>query len=78
MAINNSGRYGEDLSRPPDQRSGESREAYLLRLKEWQRKRSMSGSKAGTRKKESQPEPKKKESAGGWMGKVTRALGGGK
>lgn len=67
----NSGRYGEDFSKAPTQKPGESAQAYGMRLKEWQRKRSMSGSAA------KKPTPqKKKEPAGGWVDKLLRGLDG--
>src|SRR3546814_1812909 len=44
----NRGRYGQDFSAPPKQGENESRADYNQRLKEWQRRRSMSGGKAGT------------------------------
>src|SRR3546814_3116808 len=77
----NRGRYGQDLSAPPKQGENESRADYNQRLKEWQRRRSMSGGKAGTQttaQPKSKPAAKsqKKESPGGWMGKVVRALSG--
>src|SRR3546814_8090615 len=75
----NRGRYGQDFSAPPKQGENESRADYNQRLKEWQRRRSMSGGKAGTQttaQPKSKPAAKsqKKESPGGWMGKVVRAL----
>src|SRR3546814_2798332 len=77
----NRGRYGQDFSAPPKQGENESRADYNQRLKEWQRRRSMSGGKAGTQttaQPKSKPAAKsqKKESPGGWMGKVVRALSG--
>ena len=63
------GRYNEDFSTAPSQNAGESAQAYGARLKEWQRRRSMSGSK-----KPATPPAKKKESAGGWAGKIVDAL----
>src|SRR3546814_20372793 len=44
----NRGRYGQDFSAPPKQGENESRADYNQRLKEWQRRRSMSGGKEGT------------------------------
>src|SRR3546814_18830345 len=74
----NRGRYGQDFSAPPKQGENESRADYNQRLKEWQRRRSMSGGKAGTQttaQPKSKPAAKsqKKESPGGWMGKVVRS-----
>ena len=71
----NTGRYGEDFSRAPSQGPNESSQAYQQRLKEWQRRRSMSGNKAGTAKK-STPAPKKKEGSGGYLDRVLRGLKG--
>src|SRR3546814_9838635 len=70
----NRGRYGQYFSAPPKQGENESRADYNQRLKEWQRRRSMSGGKAGTQataQPKSKPAAKsqKKESPGGWMGK---------
>src|SRR3546814_1011008 len=66
----NRGRYGQDFSAPPKQGENESRADYNQRLKEWQRRRSMSGGKAGTQttaQPKSKPAAKsqKKESPGG-------------
>src|SRR3546814_13501730 len=77
----NRGRYGQDFSAPPKQGENESRADYNRRLKEWQRRRSMSGGKAGTQttaQPKSKPAAKsqKKESPGGWLGKVVRAVSG--
>lgn len=72
---NNNGRYGEDLSKPPAQKSGESRDAYMQRLKDWQRKRSMSGNAAGT-KKPAKPADSKKAAPSGWADKLVRGLRG--
>src|SRR3546814_15568332 len=82
----NRGRYGQDFSAPPKQGENESRADYNPRLKEWQRRRSMRGGKAGTQtttQPKSKPAAKsqKKESRGGWMGKAiaraeVRARGG--
>lgn len=71
----NSGRYGEDFSKPPTKGANESPQAYQQRLKEWQRRRSMSGNKAGTAKK-STPAPKKKEGSGGYLDRILRGLNG--
>lgn len=71
----NSGRYGEDFSKPPAKQPNESPQAYQQRLKEWQRRRSMSGSKVQTGKKDSAP-AKKKESSGGYLDKLLRGLKG--
>ena len=70
----NSGRYGEDFSKPPTKGANESPQAYQQRLKEWQRRRSMSGSAGGNKKPAAAPE--KKESAGGWADRVVSALKG--
>lgn len=79
-ARDNSGRYGQNLTEAPTQGKNESRDAYLARLKEWQRRRSMSGSKGGTKKVDSSV-PKSADVSSpqnpkGWMGKVIRALKG--
>src|SRR3546814_18662153 len=75
----NRGRYGQDFSAPPKQGENESRADYNQRLKEWQRRRSMSGGKAGTQttaqpKRKPAAKTTNKESHGGWMGKGVRAL----
>lgn len=72
----NTGRYGMDFSKPPKQEPGESPQAYGQRLKDWQRKRSMSGDRQGTGKPRpaNAPPPKKKESATGWAAKIVEAL----
>src|SRR3546814_16453207 len=77
----NRGRYGQDFSAPPKQGENESRADYNQRWKEWQRRRSMSGGKAGT---QTTAEPKsqqaatstQKKSPGGRRGKDVRALRG--
>src|SRR3546814_6176589 len=56
----NRGRYGQDFSAPPKQGENESRADYNQRLKEWQRRRSMSGGKAGT---QTTAQPKSKPAA---------------
>src|SRR3546814_15487280 len=56
----NRGRYGQDFSAPPKQGENESRADYNQRLKEWQRRRSMSGGKAWTQTK---TQPKSKTAA---------------
>src|SRR3546814_2156573 len=56
----NRGRYGQDFSAPPKQGENESRADYNQRLKEWQRRRSMSGGKAGT---QTTAQPKSKTAA---------------
>ena len=71
----NSGRYGEDFSKPPTKGANESPQAYQQRLREWQRRRSMSGSKMPIGKKDSTP-AKKKESSGGYLDKLLRGLKG--
>lgn len=71
--MQNKGRYGEDFSKAPTQAAGESAQAYAARLKEWQRRRSMSGSAMTTGKKTATT-TKKKESSGSWMDKVVRGL----
>src|SRR3546814_17042775 len=75
----NRGRYGQDFSAPPKQGENESRAYYNQRLKEWQRRRSMSGGKAGTQTRaqpKSTPEARsqKKAHPGSRMGKVVRAV----
>lgn len=70
----NRGRYGEDFSRAPSQGANESREAYNQRLKEWQRRRSAGGNKAGTAKKAAPT--KKKESSGNYLDRLLKGLKG--
>src|SRR3546814_18724602 len=70
----NRGRYGQDFSAPPKQGENESRADYNRRLKEWQRRRSMSGGKAGNQttaqpKSKQEAKRQKKETPGGWMGR---------
>lgn len=73
--MQNKGRYGEDFSKAPTQNPGESAAAYGARLKEWQRKRSMSGSRAGTQTKSSTTTTtKKKDSSGNFVTKILDAL----
>lgn len=73
------GRYtpmkNEYLKNPPTKQAGESDAAYKQRLRQWNIARNKGGSRIQTA---GAPKPKteKKESAGGWMDKVTRALGG--
>lgn len=81
---NGTGTYNQAASRMPEQAKNESREAYLQRLKVWRQKQNRGGSKiqtgsptAANGPNESKPQPKK-ESSGGWMDKVVRALSGGK
>ncbi len=73
--MQNKGKYNEDFSKAPTQNAGESAQAYGQRLKDWQRRRSMNGSKAPTAK----PKPattQKKPTGGafGWADKVIDAL----
>ena len=80
--MQNKGRYNEDFSTAPTKAKGESEAAYGARLKEWQRKRSRSGSKPPTQAPAKGGEkrmPRATElplhsNPGGWMDKVVRAL----
>lgn len=75
--MQNKGKYGEDFSKAPTQNAGESNQAYAARLKDWQRRRSMSGSASGTRKPAAAPAQKKKASpSGGFVDKILRGLNG--
>jgi len=75
----NQGKYGEDFSRAPTQGKNESRAAYNQRLKDWQRRRSMSGSRQQRDSKVPRSaDIKTPQNPDGWMGKVIRALGGDK
>ena len=67
------GRYNEDFSTAPSQNNGESAQAYAARLKEWQRRRSMSGSAMTTGKK-SATTTKTKDSSGNFVTKILDAL----
>src|SRR3546814_11695554 len=75
------GRYGQDFSAPSKQGENESRADYNQRMQAWQRRRRMSGGKAGpqtTAQPKSKPSAtsEKKESTGGSMGTETvRAQG---
>lgn len=72
--MQNKGKYGEDFSKAPTKAAGESPAAYAARLKDWQRRRSMSGSSMTTAKKSTATTTKIKESSGSWMDKVVKAL----
>lgn len=65
------------LSKVPQQKQGESRRDYELRLRQWNIARNKGGSRDQTKRGgSSQPVAAPQHNAKGWMGKVIDALGG--